>query len=240
MQLEYTTKTRAPQQNTNQKNKIGKEKNRVSDWNTARAYLRYLLNHYPIEQAASRYFEAYPEHPPDRFCTSTKQRALAATAALKPDAWADSLLAVLTPNAYFYTLSVANLKLPATYGDSSFIYVHLVIAEIKAAIDRLIPKPYFFKIEVGENANTHVHVIGPFAPQLTHLMGSERAKPISPNNEFGLLQYLSKPVTTYSEHNLKTYLTAKNELQTKTLPRLQGVLGLKRKNKSAKRKKDYQ
>jgi hypothetical protein len=112
-----------------------------------------------------------------------------------------------------------------------------VIAEIKASIARLIPKPYFFKIESGENANTHVHVIAPFAPKLEHLMGSERAKPITQNRELGLLQYLSKPTATYNEHSLKVYLTAKADLQTKTLPRLSGVIGLTRKNKSAEKEK---
>jgi hypothetical protein len=240
MQLEYTTKTRAPQQNTNQKKKIGKEKNRVSDWNTARAYLNYYLNHYPIEQAAARYFEAYPKHPLDKLEDRKAKRKKLAKKALLPGGWADRLLTALNPNAYFYTLSMANLKLPATYADSSFMYIELVIKNIKDAIAKLIPRPYYFKIESGKNNTLHVHVIGPFSPQLSHLMGSERAKTISPDNEFARVKYVLKPVAAYTEHNLKTYLQAKADLQTKNLPTLSGYRRLPQKNKSAEKEKDYQ
>ncbi len=203
-----------------------------SSWDTAREYQLALANESPTEKAR-RYFAKYPSHPPDKFYTSTRQRTKAANKALQPSGWASRLLKQLGyPNtpAYFYTLSAGNLGLPIDYADPRYLYAPTVIAEIKAAIAKHIPQPYYFKIELGIDGAVHVHAIGSHAPALAHLAheGSKRVQAIRPGTEVQLLAYLAKPIAPWSAANYGSYLEAVAQKQTKTLPRLSGQIGLKK------------
>ncbi len=203
-----------------------------SSWDTVRKYRDSLDNETPTEQA-HRYFAKYPNYPPDKFYSSTRQRTKAANKALQPSGWGTKLLGQLGyPNtpAYFYTLSVANLGLPIDYADPRYLYAPTVIAEIKSAIAKHIPAPYYFKIELGIDGAVHVHTIGPHAPELSHLAhpNSLRVQAIRPGTELSLLAYLSKPVAPFTAQNYGIYLQAKATKQTKALPNLSGQIGLKR------------
>lgn len=131
---------------------------------------------------------------------------------------------------------MANLGLPSTYADSRFVYYPLVIEEIKAAIEKLIPRPFSWKIEVGEAGNVHVHVIGPFAPALANLYfpGSVRFQPIKRGTEKRLIAYMLKPVAIYTEENYRNFLEARRDKQTAQLPRLSGQLWVKKPRKGRK------
>jgi hypothetical protein len=202
------------------------------DWKAARDYQLALATETPTE-TAYRYFAKYPNYPPDRFYTSTRQRLASANKALRPTGWATKLFNQLgypQRPAYFYTLAVANLGLPIDYADPHFMYYSVVIAEIKAAIAKHIPQPYYWKIEVGIDGAVHVHVIGPHAPALAHLAHpqSKRVQAIQPGTEVRLLAYLSKPVAAFTAQNYGIYLQAKATKQTKALPNLSGQLGIKK------------
>jgi hypothetical protein len=125
---------------------------------------------------------------------------------------------------------MTHLGLPIDYADPRFIYYPLVVEEIKAAIARFIPKPYAWKIEIGNDGAVHVHILGPYAPLLDHLIfeGSKVAQPIRPGSEVTLLAYLSKPSAPFTAFNFAVYLEAKQRKQTAQLPRLSGQLGLKK------------
>jgi hypothetical protein len=204
-----------------------------SSWDTVRKYRDSLDNETPTEQA-HRYFAKYPNYPPDKFYSSNRQRTKAARKALQPAGWATKLLGQLNyPNtpAYFYTLSVGNLGLPIDYADPRYLYAPTVIAEIKSAIAKHIPQPYYFKIELGIDGAVHVHAIGPRSdPALAHLAHpqSKRVQAIRPGTELSLLAYLSKPVAPFTAQNYGIYLQAKATKQTKALPNLSGQLGIKK------------
>ncbi len=203
-----------------------------SSWDTVRKYRDSLDNESPTEKA-HRYFAKYPNYPPDKFYSSTRQRTKAANKALQPSGWASRLLVQIgypQRPAYFYTLSVANLGLPIDYADPRYLYAPTVIAEIKSAIAKHIPAPYYFKIELGIDGAVHVHAIGPYAPALAHLAhpNSLRVQAIRPGTELSLLAYLSKPVAPFTAQNYGIYLQAKATKQTKALPNLSGQIGLKR------------
>jgi hypothetical protein len=203
-----------------------------SSWDTVRKYRDSLDNESPTEKA-HRYFAKYPNYPPDKFYSSTRQRTKAANKALQPTGWATKLFNQLgypsTP-AYFYTLSTGNLGLPIDYSDPRYLYAPTVIAEIKSAIAKHIPAPYYFKIELGIDGAVHVHAIGPHAPELSHLAHpqSKRVQAIRPGTELSLLAYLSKPVAPFTAQNYGIYLQAKATKQTKALPNLSGQLGIKK------------
>jgi hypothetical protein len=202
------------------------------NWQAVRDYRDSLDNESPTEKA-HRYFARYPSYPPDRFYSSTRQRLASAKRALRPVGFATRLFKQLgCPNtrAYFYSLHMKHLGLPIDYADPRFIYYPLIIAEIKAAIARFIPKPYAWKIEVGNEGAVHLHIIGGYSPLLDHLVfeGSKVAQPIRPGSEITLLAYLSKPAAPFTAFNYAVYLEAKQSKQTKTLPRLSGQLGLKK------------
>jgi hypothetical protein len=125
---------------------------------------------------------------------------------------------------------MTHLGLPIDYADPRFIYYPLVVEEIKAAIARFIPKPYAWKVEVGNEGAVHSHIIGGYSAKLAHLIfeGSKVAQPIRPGSEITLLAYLSKPAAPFTAFNYGIYLEAKQSKQTKTLPRLSGQLGIKK------------
>jgi hypothetical protein len=202
------------------------------NWQAVRDYRDSLDNQSPTEQA-HRYYAKYPSYPPDRFYTSTRQRLASAKRALQPVGFATRLFKQLDhpkTHAYFYSLHMTHLGLPIDYADPRFIYYPLVVEEIKAAIARFIPKPYAWKIEIGNDGAVHVHILGPYAPKLAHLIfeGSKVAQPIRPGSEITLLAYLSKPAAPFTAFNYAVYLEAKQSKQTKTLPRLSGQLGIKK------------
>ncbi len=206
-----------------------------SSWDTAREYQLALANESPTEKA-HRYFAKYPSHPPDKFYSSTRQRTKAANKALQPAGWATKLFNQLGyPNTpvYFYTLSAGNLGLPIDYADPRYLYAPTVIAEIKSAIAKHVPQPYYFKIELGIDGAVHVHAIGPHAPALAYLAHpqSKRVQVIRPGTEVQLLAYLAKPTAPWSAANFGIYLQAKATKQTKALPNLSGQIGLKRPRK---------
>ncbi len=203
------------------------------DWATARDYQRYCIYNYEPFEAGSLYYLSFPDFAPDKFYSTTWQRKAKARRALRPVGFATRLLLQLGyPNtpAYFYTLSVGNLGLPIDYANPSYLYAPTVIAEIKAALARYLPKPYYFKIEVGIDGAVHVHAIGPPAPALAHLAhpNSLRVQAIRPGTEVQLLAYLSKPVAPFTAQNYGIYLQAKATKQTKALPNLSGQLGIKK------------
>jgi hypothetical protein len=202
------------------------------NWQAVRDYRDSLDNESPKEKA-HRYFARYPNYPPDRFCTSTRQRLASAKRALQPTGWATKLFKQLnhpsTP-AYFYSLHMTHLGLPLDYSDPRYTYYPLVVEEIKAAITRFIPKPYAWKLEVGNEGAVHLHIIGGYAPKLAHLIfeGSKVAQRIRPGSEVTLLAYMSKPAAPFTATNYAIYLEAKQSKQTKNLPCLSGQRGLKR------------
>jgi hypothetical protein len=204
------------------------------NWKAAREYRNSLDNESPTEKAHC-YFARYPNYPIDKFYSTTRQRKAKAKHALKSSGWAQRLFDQLGyPNtntpAFFYSLSVSNLGLPIDYSNPQFIYYPLVIAEIKTAIAKHIPKPLYWRIEVGRDGAVHVHLIGPHAPLLSHLAGegSKRVQAIRPGTELTLLAYLSKPTAPWSAANYGIYLEAKANKQTKYLPQLSGQLGIKK------------
>jgi hypothetical protein len=202
------------------------------NWESVRKYRDSLDNQSPTEQA-HRYHARYPSYPPDRFYTSTRQRLASAKRALQPVGFATRLFKQLEhpkTHAYFYSLHMRHLDLPLDYSDPRYIYYPLVVEEIKAAIGRFIPKPYAWKVEVGNEGAAHLHIIGGYSPKLAHLIfeGSKVAQPIRPGSEVTLLAYLSKPAAPFTAFNYAVYLEAKQSKQTKTLPRLSGQLGLKK------------
>jgi hypothetical protein len=202
------------------------------NWQVVRNYRDSLDNESPTEKA-HRYYAKYPNYPPDRFYTSTRQRLASAKRALRAVGWASRLFHQLKhPNtcAYFYSLHMPHLGLPIDYADPRFIYYPLVVEEMKAAIARFIPKPYAWKVEVGNEGAVHPHIIGGYSPKLAHLIfeGSKVAQPIRPGSEITLLAYLSKPAAPFTAFNYAVYLEAKQRKQTAQLPRLSGQLGLKK------------
>ncbi len=236
MQIKYSTNTsRTPYLTPLPENNFAAEND--GSWDTARKYRDSLDNESPTEKA-HRYFAKYPNHPPDKFYSSTRQRTKAANKALQPTGWASRLLAQLgypTTPAYFYTLSAGNLGLLIDYSDPRYLYASTVIAEIKSAIAKHIPAPYYFKIELGTHGAVHVHAIGPLATSaLAHLAhpNSLRVQAIRPGTEAQLLAYLSKPVAPFTAQNYGIYLQAKATKQTKALPNLSGQIGLRRPRKN--------
>jgi hypothetical protein len=206
-------------------------------WSEARALRDFLADRTPAQQA-QEYFDRYPNYPPDRFYTSTRQRVAAAKTALKPSGWATHLLDQLDhPDqpAYFYSLHMTHLGLPVDYANPQFMFYPLVIEAIKEAIAKHIPKPYYWKLEVGRDHALHVHLIaGRPLPQLGHLArsGSKVIQPIKPGTEHTLLAYLSKPTAPWSAGNYANYLEAKATKQTSRLPNLSGLVGLSRQRKN--------
>jgi hypothetical protein len=201
-------------------------------WNEARAVRDFLADRTPAQQA-QEYFDRYPNYPPDRFYTSTRQRKAKAKHTLQLSGWATKLLGQLghpTTPAFFYTLSVANLGLPIDYADPRYLYAPTVIAEIKAAIAKHIPKPFYWRVEVGRDGAVHVHLIAQAAPLLSYLAGegSKRVQAIRPGTELALLAYLAKPTAPWSAANYATYLEAVAHKQTSRLPNLSGQLGIKK------------
>jgi hypothetical protein len=204
------------------------------DWQRAREYRDSLDLETPTDRAA-RYYAKYPNYPPDKFHTTGAARKAAAAKALKPTGWATRLFKQLDhPNtpAYFYSLHMTHLGLPVDYADPRFIYYPLVIAEIKAAIAKHLPRPYYWKLEVGNEGSAHVHLIAGPSHSLDHLIfnGSKVIQPIRPGSEVRLLAYLSKPAAPFTASNCATYLEAK---QTSRLPNLSGQVGVSRQPKKA-------
>jgi hypothetical protein len=202
------------------------------DWAAARDYQRYCFSNYEPFEAGSLYYLSFADFAPDKFYSTTRQRKAKARHALRPVGFATKLFNQLGHNtpAYFYTLSVGNLGLPIDYANPSYLYAPTVIAEIKAAIAKHIPKPYCFKIELGIDGAVHVHAIGPHAPALAYLAHpqSKRVQVIRPGTEVQLLSYLSKPVAPFTAQNYGIYLQAKATKQTSRLPNLSGQLGIKK------------
>ncbi len=201
------------------------------NWKAVRDYRDSLDNESPKEKA-HRYFARYPSYPPDRFHTTSAARTRAAKGALRPVAWATKLFQQVNhphTTALFYSLHMTHLGLPLEYSDPRFIYYPLVVEEIKAAIARFIPKPYAWKIEIGNEGAAHLHILAGYAALLDHLIfeGSKVAQPVRPGSELTLLAYLSKPAAPFTATNYAIYLEAKQSKQRKTLPRLSGQLGLK-------------
>jgi hypothetical protein len=196
-------------------------------WPIARSYQKFVTANYTPQDAAALYFERYPDHPPDKFYSSEFKREAAAKRALQPAGWATKLIQRLDhPNtrAYFYTLSVDNLGLNPSYADPRFMYYPLIVEEFKAALRKLLPAPFTWKLEVGTAGNAHLHAVAGYAPALDYLMGSERMKPIQPGTELTVLAYLEKPVAPWTPPNYANYLQAQAEKQTRTLPRLSGQI----------------
>lgn len=201
-----------------------------------KAYRTHYEAEYEPWEAAARYYAEFPAFAPRKFQTSTRQRKKAAEKALSLNGWAYKLFKQLEGQAFFYSLSMANLGLPGTYADSRFVYYPLVVAEIKAAIEKHIPRPFAWKIEVGEAGNTHVHIIGPFAPALANLYfpGSVRFQPVKRGTEKRLTAYMLKPAAIYTEENYRNFLEARRDKQTVQLPRLSGQLWVKKPRKRRK------
>jgi hypothetical protein len=200
------------------------------NWQAVRDYRDSLDNESPIEKA-HRYYAKYPKYPPDRFHTTGAARTRAAKRALQPTGWGTKLFQQLGypyAPAYFYSPHMWHLGLPVDYSDARFIYYPLIIAEIKKAIAALIPRPYAWKIEVGNEGAVHPHIIGGYSPKLAHLIfeGSRVVERVY--EPFGLLRYLSKPAAPFTATNYAIYLEAKQSKQTAQLPRLSGQLGLKK------------
>jgi hypothetical protein len=211
---------------------------RSEEWEFARTY-RKLCEHYPPAKAASLYLSDFSAFPPDRFYTSTAKRKAAAKKALSPTGWATRLLKQLNyPNTpvYFYSLHMGHLGLPVAYSASASIYSATVIEEIKAAIEKHVPKPYYWKLEVGLEGAAHVHLIAHASNSLDYLLfeGSEVIKPLIPGRETGLFRYLSKPAAPFTELLYADYLQAKQDKQTGNLPTLSGQPGLARKKRAKK------
>ncbi len=203
------------------------------NWQAAREYKNSLDNESPTEQA-HRYYAKYPNYPPDRFYTSTRQRKGKARHALRPAGWATRLFDQLghsTTPAYFYSLHMTHLGLTVDYADPRFMYYPLVIQEIKATIAAHVPAPYFWKLEVGRDHALHVHLIAARPlDRLAHLVfdSSKVIQPIRPGTEVQLLAYLSKPTAPWTSANYANYLEAKATKQTAQLPRLSGQIGIKK------------
>jgi hypothetical protein len=201
-------------------------------WNEARAVRDFLADRPPAQQA-QEYFDRYPNYPPDRFYTSTRQRKSKARHALRSAGWATRLFDQLGyPNtpAFFYSLHMTHLGLPVDYANPRYLYAPVIISEIKAAIAQSIPACYYWRIETGNDGAVHVHLIGPHAPALAHLIfeGSKVAQPVQPGTEVQLLAYLSKPPAPFTAFNYGIYLEAKSHKQTAQLPRLSGQIGIKK------------
>jgi hypothetical protein len=123
-----------------------------------------------------------------------------------------------------------HLGLPIDYADPRYLYAPTLITEIKAAIAQIIPAAYYWKLEAGNDGAVHVHILGPHAPALAHLVfqGSKVAQPIRPGTEVQLLAYLSKPPAPFTAANYGIYLEAKAHKQKAQLPRLSGQIGIKK------------
>jgi hypothetical protein len=203
------------------------------DWATARDYQRYCIYNYQPFEAGSLYYLSFPDFAPDKFYSTTWQRKAKARRALRPVGFATKLFNQLDhPNTaiYFYSLHMTHLGLPVDYADPRYLYAPVIIQEIKAAIEKNIPKPFYWKIEVGRDGAVHVHIIGPYAPLLDHLVfeGSKVAQPVQPGTEVQLLAYLSKPPAPFTAANYGIYLASKAHKQTAQLPRLSGQIGIKK------------
>jgi hypothetical protein len=213
------------------------KQNKEQEWFYANSYHQHCLERYEPREAARRYFDAYPDFARDKFYTTGRRREDAAKAALaKPTAWATKLFKQLDyPNtpAYFYSLHMTHLGLPDTYADPRFIYYQAVVDEIKAAIAANIPKPYYYKLEVGQHSGLHVHLIASTAPPLAHLEGSRLAERVY--EPFGLLRYLAKPVAPFTAFNYATYLEARSTRPStgkgRNVPTLSGRVGVSRQRK---------
>jgi hypothetical protein len=216
-------------------------RDRSKEWEFAREY-RKLCEHFEPSKAASLYLEDFSDFPPDRFYTTTAKRKAAAKKALSPTGWGTRLLNQLSyPNTpvYFYSLHMAHLGLPVAYANSTSIYSATVIEEIKTAIEKHVPKPFYFKLEVGLEGAAHVHLIAHASHSLDYLVfeGSEVIKPLIPSREMGLFRYLSKPAAPFMEFSYADYLQAKQDKQTKNLPTLSGRPGAARKKRAKKGEK---
>jgi hypothetical protein len=203
------------------------------DWEAARYYQHYCFSNYEPFEAGSLYYLSFPDFAPDKFYSTTWQRKAKARRALRPVGWGTRLFKQLGyPNTpvYFYSLHMRHLGLPVDYADPRYLYVPVIIQEIKAAIAQIIPAPYYWKLEAGNDGALHVHILGLCAPLLDYLIfeGSKVAQPIRPGTEVQLLAYLSKPPAPFTAFNYGIYLEAKAHKQTKQLPRLSGQIGIKK------------
>jgi hypothetical protein len=203
------------------------------DWHAAREYQLYCFSNYEPFEAGSLYYLSFPDFAPDKFYSTTWQRKAKARRALRPVGFATRLFKQLGyPNTpvYFYSLHMRHLGLPVDYANPRYLYAPTVITEIKAAIAQIIPAAYYWKLEAGNDGAVHVHIIGPHAPALAHLIfeGSKVAQPIRPGTEVRLLAYLSKPPAPFTAFNYGIYLEARSHKQTKQLPRLSGQIGIKK------------
>jgi hypothetical protein len=201
------------------------DKDRKEQAKIAKAYRTFLEENHSPNEAAQLYFANFANFPHDKFKPSRRQDKIKAEKALEPGKWGYRLVSQV-PELYFYSLSMDNLGLPASYADPRFIYYSVVTEDIKAALKKLIPEPFRWKIEVGKAGNVHTHAAGPFSHLLNHLEGSKRMQAIKPGTEVSTLAYTFKPVAPWTQSNYATYLQAKAENQTRNLPKLSGSYGL--------------
>ncbi len=200
-------------------------KTKPEQYRIVKTYWTHYFPNYTPQEGAALYFDNFAAFPPDRFKRSPRQERIKAENLMKPGEWGHRLYSRL-PEPYFYSLSMKNLELPASYNDSRFVYYTVIIEEIKARLKEKIPEPFAWKIEVGEAGNVHVHVIGPYAPALDYLMGSKRAKSVKTGTEVTVLAYLLKPVAPWTAGNYGIYLQARVENQGSRLSPLSGQFGL--------------
>lgn len=196
-------------------------KTKREQFDIAKAYRTYLEKHHDPITAASLYFDNLAAFPQDRFKASKRQEQNKAKKIMEPGEWGHKLYSRL-PEPYFYTLSMDNLGLPASYSDSRSIYYGVVIEEIKNALRERILQPFTWKIEVGESGNVQAHAIGPYSPVLDHLDRSKRMQAIAPGTEVNVLAYLFKPAAPWTAGNYGVYLQARAENQASRLSPLSG------------------
>lgn len=127
----------------------------------------------------------YPEITTDRRCDIRK------TKEENPNSYASRLFKILEGNIYFYTLNLCDIF--SSWGEYNSIFRPDKRNRIKIHIDKSIKGAYIAKMELSSYSGAHIHIISG-KQHYRHLKAETEVY-----DEFGLVEYLSKPVINPKE-----------------------------------------
>jgi hypothetical protein len=143
-----------------------------------------------------------PTHTPSRFRRTPKTQTGRARRAFAPNGPGSRLMSALGSAVHLFTLTPADLGLPASYSDPSVLYDPVLLGYVFKALERAFSGPLFGACEVGtgtgpERGKLHVHAIAHRNDGPAHIKrDTVRCKPVY--DAPGAYRYLHKPAEPYS------------------------------------------
>lgn len=144
--------------------------------------------------------------------------------------WAAKLYEALD-EPYFYTLHPhTHLGFPDSYREPFMIFRDCAVEQLKQRLKELLLPPFYFKFEIGESGNLHVHVIANKNAGLMHIPRTGNV--IKKVYDYPrLISYLSKPKIAYTAEHEQLLAKEKSRLRNqgqKCFPKISGTYGLTR------------